>query len=213
MQQSILALDRKWEPHCWMNLEDTIVAEVKGNIIDHVGEKIYVYRGGTNRVTGEQSRIETSSIVVIDGEAVGLRRYREPSLTNSNLFVRDCYMCAYCGGIFSKQLLTRDHVHPTSKGGQDTWMNTVSSCKDCNALKGDTLPGVKLPNGMLGPQGTYRMDPLFVPYVPCAAEHMIMKGRNVQADQMEFLLSRVRNKKSRIFEYAANYKPNEKVSA
>jgi uncharacterized protein YllA (UPF0747 family) len=46
------------------------------------------------------------------------------------------------------------------------------------------------------------MEPLYVPYVPCKAEHMILKNRHIKADQMEFLLERVKNKKSRIFDYA-----------
>jgi hypothetical protein len=81
-------------------------------------------------------------------------------------------------------------------------MNVVSACKECNALKGDVLPGEKLPYRQLGPQGTGKMDPLYVPYVPCKAEHMILKSKNIKYDQMQFLLDRVKNKKSRIFDYA-----------
>jgi hypothetical protein len=34
---------------------------------------------------------------------------------------------------------------------------------------------------------------------------MILKNRNIKLDQMEFLLQRVSNKKSRIFDYAKDY--------
>lgn len=201
MNTNILAIDRSWEPHAWLGMEDAITLESKGLVLDHLGESIMAYHGGINRVSGVQSMIVTSSIIVIDG-APNPRKYREPALTNASLFQRDRCLCAYCGGQFKASDLTRDHVHPTSKGGRDVWMNVVSACWSCNAMKGDILPGAKLPGKSLGPQMTGRMDPLFVPYVPCRAEHMILKNRGIKADQMQFLLERVKNKQSRVFGYA-----------
>jgi 5-methylcytosine-specific restriction endonuclease McrA len=198
--KDILALDRNWSPHRWITKQDAIIHEATGEVLQHLGETIYVFHGGTNR-DGVESVLETSSIIVIDG-APSHRHYRDPALTNSALFQRDRYLCAYCGGLFTSSELTRDHIHPTSKGGRDVWMNVVSACKECNAMKGDVMPGERLPHRQLGPQGNGRMDPLFVPYVPCKAEHMILKNRSIKYDQMQFLLERVKNKKSRIFEYA-----------
>ena len=198
--KEILALDRNWSPHRWISKQDAIVHEATGEVLQHLGESIFVYHGGTNRM-GMESVLETSSIIVIDG-APNHRHHRDPALTNSALFQRDRYLCAYCGGIFRSLDLTRDHIQPTSKKGRDIWMNVVSACKNCNAMKGDTLPSERLPNRNPGPQGTGRMDPLYVPYIPCKAEHMILKNRAIKFDQMQFLLERVKNKKSRIFEYA-----------
>ena len=200
MQKEILALDRNWEPHQWITKQDAIVHEATNEVLQHLGESIFVFHGGTNK-QGVQSVIETSSIIVIDG-APNARRYRDPALTNGSLFQRDRYMCAYCAGIFRSLDLTRDHVIPTSRGGRDAWMNVVTACRDCNALKSNVLPGEKLPYKQLGPQGTGHMDPMYVPYVPCKAEHMILKNRAIKFDQMQFLLERVKNKKSRMFEYA-----------
>lgn len=201
---SILALDRSWEPHRWIGLEEAIVLESKDLVLDHLGEAVFVYHGGTNRVSGIQSFIETSSIIVVDG-APNPRKYREPSLTNASLFQRDRQLCAYCGGHFKSSDLTRDHIHPTSKGGRDIWMNVVTACWTCNAMKGNIMPGEKLTSRALGPQMTGKMDPLFVPYVPCRAEHMVLKNRNIKADQMQYLLDRVKNKSSRIFAYAEEF--------
>lgn len=198
---AILTLDKNWEVHRWISLEEAIVHEATGEVLNHLGESIYVYHGGINRLTGKQSMLETSSIIVIDG-APNPRKYRDPALTNTALFQRDRYLCGYCGGLFKSSELTRDHIHPTSKGGRDTWMNVVTACKDCNAMKGDIMPGEKLPGKQLGPQVTGKMDPLYVPYVPCKAEHMILKNKGIKYDQMQFLLERVKNKKSRIFDYA-----------
>lgn len=197
---SILSLDSQYQPHRWLSVQDAILHEATNEVIDHLGESVIVYHGGTNK-NGERSFIETNSIIVLNG-APNARRYKEPSLTNPGLFQRDRHVCAYCGNKFKSADLTRDHIHPQSKGGKDTWMNAVTACFSCNNLKGDTLPGHKLPGGVMGPQFNGKLDPLYLPYVPCKAEHQIMRGRNIRADQMMFLLERVSNKQSRVFEYA-----------
>ena len=88
-------------------------------------------------------------------------------------------MCAYCGGEYNFFRLTRDHIRPLSRGGRDTWMNCITACKSCNGRKGNRLPeesGLTL---------------LFLPYVPSLHEDMILRGRRILADQMEFLLASV----------------------
>lgn len=196
---SVLALDRSWVPNRWVSVNDAIVMEAKGLVLQHLGEDIHLYRGGINALTGKQSSLITSSIIVVDGEP-SKRGYKPPALTNTSLFQRDRNVCAYCGGLFTHHDLTRDHIHPTSKGGKDVWMNVVTSCKVCNSLKGDLMPGEKLPYNQLSPQGTHVMDPLFVPYVPCKNESMILRNRSILVDQMLFLAARITNKeKSRVY--------------
>lgn len=64
-------------------------------------------------------------------------------LTQRNLFLRDGYRCQYCGrhrgDLKSSEFLTRDHVHPQAKGGQDKWDNVVTACSTCNNKKADLL--------------------------------------------------------------------------
>jgi hypothetical protein len=201
----ILALDNQYELHRWVTLQDAMHHEATNEVIDHLGESIFVYHGGISRMTGLESRLETSSIIVLSG-APGSRKYRDPTLTNTSLFQRDRCICAYCGNKYKSSELTCDHIIPTSKGGKNTWMNTVASCKPCNSLKQDILPGEKLKGKVLGPQSTGFMNPLYVPYIPSKAENFILKNRNIKADQMKFLLDRVPNKNtSRIFEYAQEF--------
>jgi hypothetical protein len=57
--------------------------------------------------------------------------------TRPYIFKRDDHTCQYCG---CKEKLTLDHVHPQSRGGQDTWENLVTSCGPCNAKKGNRTP-------------------------------------------------------------------------
>jgi 5-methylcytosine-specific restriction endonuclease McrA len=53
------------------------------------------------------------------------------------VFKRDRHACQYCG---KRGELTIDHVHPRSRGGDDTWENLVAACQGCNNRKGDRRP-------------------------------------------------------------------------
>ncbi|MFI5960178.1 HNH endonuclease [Cryptosporangium sp. NPDC051539] len=64
-------------------------------------------------------------------------RYRRgPAWSRPGVLVRDERYCAYCGG----HATTIDHVLPRSRGGQNTWSNTVAACGPCNQRKGDRTP-------------------------------------------------------------------------
>ncbi len=72
------------------------------------------------------------------------RRFRR-QVTNTFLFARDDYTCQYCGRhkneLRGRQFLTRDHILPVSRGGENRWDNVVTSCSPCNNRKGGRLPG------------------------------------------------------------------------
>jgi 5-methylcytosine-specific restriction endonuclease McrA len=64
-------------------------------------------------------------------------RYRSgPSWSRGGLLTRDGRRCGYCSG----PATTVDHILPTSRGGTNTWMNTVAACGPCNQRKGDRTP-------------------------------------------------------------------------
>ena len=102
-----------------------------------------------------------------------------PALTNPKLFSRDRHVCAYCGGCFAAEDLTREHIVPTSRGGNDSWMNCITACRGCNGRKGNRLPEEA------------RMTLLYLPYTPSLHEDMILRGRRIVIDQMEFLMASV----------------------
>jgi len=58
------------------------------------------------------------------------------SWSRRGVLVRDGRRCAYCGGPAS----TVDHVLPRSRGGGDTWLNTVAACAKDNQFKADRTP-------------------------------------------------------------------------
>lgn len=174
----ILALDQQGQPNNWVSYEDAIVYHAKGLVAWQLGEGEgdVVFRGGENRITGETSSITTAPIIAIKGDSAFLKKgNRVPTLTNKELFARDNWTCAYCGNIFSELRLTRDHVHPVSRGGKDVWTNVVTACERDNHKKDDRL---------LEECG---MELLYVPYTPNRAEHLILKGRKILPVQANYL--------------------------
>jgi 5-methylcytosine-specific restriction endonuclease McrA len=65
-------------------------------------------------------------------------------VTNTFLFARDGYSCQYCGRhrreLGYRESLTRDHVVPISRGGDNDWLNVVTACSRCNLRKGNRTP-------------------------------------------------------------------------
>ena len=72
---------------------------------------------------------------------VSLKAYvkpsRHPAFTRFNVFLRDRFLCQYCG---CKDDLTFDHLIPRSLGGLTRWDNVVTACAPCNLSKGGDLP-------------------------------------------------------------------------
>ena len=175
----ILQLDIAGNPCRWMTYEDAAYYKAKDLIAWTAGGSDFTIYGGNNRVTGEQSSMDLNTIIAVRGEIGDKGLFRIPTLTNRALFRRDQHLCAYCGGMFSPDHLTRDHVQPSSRGGKDVWTNVVSACGGCNKIKDNRTPEEA------------KMKLLFVPYAPNRAEYLILMNRTILADQMAFLISRV----------------------
>jgi len=175
----VLQLDVSGRPQAWISAKEAAVIYASDGIAWTLGDTFYVLRGGMQRRTGLQSRIEVHPIIAVRG-SVPSRAWRQtPALSNPKLFVRDRHVCAYCGGLFHIDDLTREHIIPTSRGGRDTWMNCITACRACNGRKGNRFPEEA------------HMSLMYLPYVPNLHEGMILRGRRILADQMEFLLASV----------------------
>lgn len=59
-----------------------------------------------------------------------------PAWCRSGVLTRDGGRCGYCDARAS----TVDHIIPRSRGGRNTWRNTVAACGPCNQRKGDRTP-------------------------------------------------------------------------
>ena len=60
--------------------------------------------------------------------------------SKNNVHVRDKFICQYCEAKLDKKKLTIDHVIPVSRGGKNSWGNTVCSCFACNNIKRSRTP-------------------------------------------------------------------------
>ncbi|MEU5882562.1 HNH endonuclease [Spirillospora sp. NPDC047279] len=68
--------------------------------------------------------------------AMRWRHGRRPPWSKRGVYLRDKGLCGYCG----RRGHTIDHVIPQSRGGGDTWDNTVLACGKCNNRKGSRTP-------------------------------------------------------------------------
>lgn len=178
----VLALDRAGNPHTWISAEDAVRLLATDRVIAPLGEASCMLYGGTNRVSGLRSSIEVNSILLTKAKVVARLWARDyvPPLTNRALFQRDGHVCQYCAVRWPACALTRDHIVPRSQGGADAWTNVTTACRSCNQRKGARTPeqwGAAL---------------ISVPYAPCYAEHLLLMGRNILADQDAFVRARVR---------------------
>ena len=175
----VLQLDISGRPQAWIAAREAAILYASDAVAWTLGDAFQVLRGGIQRSTGIQSRIDVHPIIAVRG-VIPSRAWRQaPALSNSKLCVRDRQVCAYCGGHFHLDELTREHILPVSRGGHDTWMNCITACRGCNGHKGNRLPEEA------------RMSLMYLPYVPSLHEDMILRGRRIVADQMDFLLASV----------------------
>lgn len=173
----VLKLSAQGVPQSWLSLEEAVLHYAADDVRWEMGQRVAVFHGGHNAVTGKQSIIEVNSIIGTKGVPDINPFELKPSLSNAKLFARDRNVCAYCGGHFDEDLLTREHIHPLAQKGQDHWMNVVTACRSCNHRKGNRTPEQA------------HMPLLFAPYVPSLWEDFILRNRRILADQMEFLVA------------------------
>lgn len=175
VHQPILRTDVSGMPLEWIHYQTAVRLYYTEQVVYTCGTELAVIHGGLNAKTGKQSRIQLHSILATQGCNQKLQERYIPSLNNPTLFKRDANICMYCGDHFNDSKLSRDHIHPIVKGGEDTWTNVVTACKKCNNLKGGRTPEEA------------NMPLLAVPFQPTYAEYVYLKGKNILADQMEFL--------------------------
>lgn len=176
---AVLALDVTGTPRQWISYDDAISYHATKSVAWFMGDVVARYRGGVQN-DGTMSYIETSSIIAIKGNGFNPHKHSTVALSNRTLFGRDRYVCAYCGGHFPNyHELSRDHIVPRSRGGENSWMNVVTSCRTCNSLKGSkTLKEAKL-------------ELLYLPYAPNHHENLLLQNRMILYDQMEYLMTGV----------------------
>lgn len=170
----ILAVDRGGRPAQWIDWRRAAVHYLSENILWTYGDPIVTLRGGTNR-DGERSILAMHPIVAVSGADASRFDDQTITLDNRALFARDNHTCLYCGERYTRGQLTRDHVFPQGRGGQDVWENVVTACAHCNTHKGCRTPDEA------------GMPLLALPFAPSHVEGLILSNRRILADQMVFL--------------------------
>ena len=184
----ILVIDPGGTPREWVSYIDAIKYVVKDAVswIPPSAIKSTIY-GGTCALTGETSTVEIASIMAIRGPMLAkliATTYRTPRVSNKSLFARDHHRCAYCGGYFNAEELTKDHIIPKRMKGKNTWQNLITACKPCNGKKADRTPdgaGMRL---------------RYQPYVPSRVEYLYFSNKSISHEQMEYMETHVNKKKA-----------------
>ena len=180
MNTHILTLDIAGNPFAWLSPSEAVLYYAANKVAWELGDDVMVFHGGYSRA-GLRSEIVVRPIIAILGSEIMARMLRDElplGAGNDLLFRRDRYTCAYCAMQYPRHLLTRDHVVPRSRGGKDTWTNCVTACRACNQAK--------------GAKRVEDFQPLvYLPYAPNRFEHYILSGRNVLADQHEYLAAKL----------------------
>ncbi|HKS09395.1 MAG TPA: HNH endonuclease [Pyrinomonadaceae bacterium] len=72
---------------------------------------------------------------------INVRRRREQSsMKRLRIYMRDKFRCQYCGDKKNVAELTLDHILPRSRGGDNSPVNVVTACLQCNNRKADRTP-------------------------------------------------------------------------
>jgi len=141
---------------------------------------VMLWRGKAEILEQNSATIHSTSLAIEVPSVIRLvyliRRPRiQRKLNRRDVFIRDKHACQYCGK--TTKDLTIDHVIPRRLGGEHTWENVVSACKDCNQRKAARSPkdaGMKLLNKPYKPnQAKYHISfegfsrhPEWLKYVP-----------------------------------------------
>jgi 5-methylcytosine-specific restriction endonuclease McrA len=131
-----LALNASFEPLTMLPLRRALRL-----VIDRKAEILEV--DPTRLFRSEKRELPCPSVIRLVRFVHVPRKFRR-QVTNTFLFARDGYRCQYCNRhrteLRGREFLTRDHVIPLSRGGDNSWHNVVTACSPCNNRKGSKLP-------------------------------------------------------------------------
>lgn len=139
MTSSVLLLNASYEPLDIIPLKRAVSLMLRGRVEPACTDSI---------------EMRSASLTWHIPTVIRLRYYvnvprRGVSWSREAVLRRDRYTCAYCGvkpgdrvrgAVLTKYNFTVDHVLPVSRGGNNTWGNTVCACAPCNQRKADRLP-------------------------------------------------------------------------
>lgn len=124
MRDNVLVLNQNYEP---LN-----ICSVRRALVLVLGGKAELLEAAKGHIASATRMFPFPSVIRL----VHLIKRPRPrvKLTRREIFLRDGYVCQYCGMRTSN--LTVDHIIPRSRGGLHVWENVVAACQPCNHRKG-----------------------------------------------------------------------------
>lgn len=162
LERKILVLNKNWAPLETISLEEALIklfkteddgVTPKARIIEPESYQTFTWEDWSKlRPLATEESLKGANLHFRIPEIIILSRYdRLPrpklNFSRSQLYKRDKMTCQYCGAKPGSELLSIDHILPSSKGGLTTWENCALCCVDCNRKKADRTPeqaGMKL---------------------------------------------------------------------
>lgn len=141
-------------------LEPIGVASLKRAVAFVLKERAQIMLAADETIRSNSVELPLPRVVVFN-EYVAIphsRLYDRMPWSRRGVLERDRRRCAYCDRAGD----TIDHILPVSRGGESSWLNTVSACATCNGKKGNRTPKEA------------RMDLLFEPRVVWRREVMML---------------------------------------
>jgi len=149
----LLLFDDWWTPEYgkWKDSRGELRMPTVREMLGGVGTKAYLiepHRDEDNvplivRSGQGEDRVPLPSVTMLLEHVVKHNGALMPSALG--VFERDDFVCQYCGSPGTKTQLQREHVHPRSLGGENTWGNLVTACAICNTQKANkTLHEMRL---------------------------------------------------------------------
>ncbi|MEV4558846.1 HNH endonuclease [Kitasatospora sp. NPDC049285] len=126
--RNTLVLNASYEPLTTVPLRRAVVLVLQDKAVVEQAHPLRVVRG-----TGVQVPVP---------RVIRLNRYvrvpfrQQAPWSRRGVLARDQHRCAYCG----RRGTTVDHLVPKSRGGADSWLNTVAACAEDNQRKADRTP-------------------------------------------------------------------------
>lgn len=159
---SVLVLDKSWQPVEFTTVFDALmkVYKEKMRILGH-DYTLHTWESWVDTWSDAEKLAKSTEVIhsvnfsIAAPEVVVLTDYtctkfrKRAKLSRKNIFLRDKYVCQYCGKTFKPKHLNVDHIIPRAQGGETRWTNLALSCITCNQTKGNRTPeqaGMRLLN-------------------------------------------------------------------
>ena len=128
LSSSVLVLNLDYEPINVCNARRAVVLLGKGKAEELVN--------GRGEIHTPKLAIPLPSVIRL--AYLVKRPFARRKLSKKEIFLRDRYICQYCG--LRTRELTLDHVKPRRQDGDHSWENIVSACILCNHRKAGHTP-------------------------------------------------------------------------